>query len=60
MKLSFILILVTVILYSLFGFVHWNFNPSNWSEDSRFFLVIVWIVCMFISAGMYSDMNRGR
>jgi len=39
-------LVVTAILYLLFSFMPWQFDPSMWSKDGRAFFVFIWIGCM--------------
>ena len=42
-----VLILVTGLMYLLFSFIHWDFNPDKWSGLSRFitgFTFIIWTI----------------
>lgn len=42
-------LVVTAILYLLFSFVPWQFDPSMWNKDARAFFVLVWVSCMVIT-----------
>lgn len=37
------------ILYFLFSFVKWNYNPANWPQDTRAFFSFISVGCMLIS-----------
>lgn len=38
------------IFYLMFSFIKWDFNPSNWHQDTRALLSIIMIVCMLIAS----------
>lgn len=38
-------ITVTLLIYFIFSFVKWQFNPSMWTQDTRAMLVFMWIGC---------------
>ena len=40
---------VTAILYLLYSFVPWQFNPSMWSRDTRAMFVFIWVGCMALT-----------
>ena len=41
-------ITATAILYFIFSFVQWQFNPSIWTQDTRAMLVLIWVGRMCI------------
>ena len=40
---------VTAIVYLLFSFIPWQFDPSIWSRDTRAFFVFIWVGCMVLT-----------
>ena len=40
---------VTAILYLLYSFVPWQFNPSMWTRDTRALFVFIWVAGMVIT-----------
>jgi len=43
MKKTIIIILIfSVVLYLLFAFVTWNFNPFYWGDIGRYFFATLW------------------
>ena len=42
-------LVVTAILYLLYSFVPWQFDPSMWSKDARAFFVFTWVGGMVIT-----------
>lgn len=42
-------LVVTAILYLLFSFVPWQFDPSLWSQDARVGFVLIWVGSMVIT-----------
>ena len=34
---------VTAILYLLYSFIPWQFNPSMWSKQTRALFVLIWV-----------------
>ena len=41
-------ITLTLIIYFIFSFIKWQFNPSMWTQDTRAMLVLIWVGCMCI------------
>jgi hypothetical protein len=48
MKKTIPYITVTLLLYFTFSFVKWQFNPSVWTQDTRAFLVFMWVGCIVL------------
>lgn len=51
-------ITVTAILYFIFSFVQWQFNPSMWTQDTRAMLVFMWVGLMCIVPLAYKMMEE--
>jgi hypothetical protein len=42
-------LVVTAIVYLIFSFVPWQFDPSMWEQDARVGFVMSWIGCMVVT-----------
>jgi hypothetical protein len=54
MRKILILLIIPIILYLLFSFVPYKFNPAEWTEELRSFFV--WVLCtleIFIFLGIH-------
>ena len=51
-----IIIVINVIVYSMFSFAMWNFNPEHWGEVTRsIFALISFALSFFISATILTN-----
>jgi hypothetical protein len=53
-------LIITVVLYLLFSFVTWQFDPTIWSIDVRGTFAVMWGVCMVLTPiinGMIEQMK---
>lgn len=53
-------LVITVVLYLLFSFVPWQFDPTIWSIDARLMFAVIWGVCMVLTPiinGMIEQMK---
>lgn len=42
------IILIAALIYAIFAFVNWEYNPSAWSMDARFGLSILWLALIAV------------
>jgi hypothetical protein len=45
----------TILMYLIFAFTKWEFNPGMWGEDIRVIFDIM-LICWLMIAGMVSNM----
>jgi protein-S-isoprenylcysteine O-methyltransferase Ste14 len=59
-KLIFIGVFPFVVLFLLFSFVLWNFNPAEWTQDERFFYAHLSICGSIALIGLYLSENKPK
>jgi len=50
-----LLVAAGILVYGMFVFAYWDFNPSAWGKDARITAVIIWVAASFVVAGALVD-----